>query len=270
MGQREATAFALLPLVLAGIVWLPAWVYLGAIWIVTLLAAWELLALLRLTSRVMLPIAVLLGVGLALPIFWRLGFAMAGPTLAALFLGLPVVVLLSRHPIAGAGAATTGIVFAAGYFAVTGGAMGYLRVAFPDALGWKVVLLHCLTIWAGDSGAYYVGSRFGRHRLAPQVSPKKSWEGVAGQTAATFFAVWVCRAAFFPELPFAAGASAACLLTVLAPLGDLVESILKRDAGVKDSSALIPGHGGFFDRTDSLYFAAPFTLALLLAFGLGA
>jgi len=269
VGQREATAFALLPLVLAAIVWLPPWVYLAAIWIVTLLAAWELLVLLRLTGRATLPIAVLLGIAAALPAFWRLGFAAAGPVLAALVLALPLIVLLSRHPIAGATAATTGTVFAAVYFAVTGGAMGYLRVAFPDAFGWKVVLLHCLTIWAGDSGAYYVGTRFGRHRLAPRVSPNKSWEGVVGGTAATFFAVWVCRAAFFPELPLPASVGVACLLSVLAPLGDLVESILKRDAGVKDSSALIPGHGGFLDRTDSLYFAAPFTLALLLALGFG-
>ncbi len=269
MGQREATAFALLPLVLASIVWLPPWVYLGAIWIVSLLAAWEMLVLLRLASRVTLAIAVLLGVAVALPAFWRLGFAAAGPVLAALILTLPLVVLLAQHPIAGATAATTGTVFTAVYFAVTGGAMGYLRVAFPDALGWKVVLLHCLTIWAGDSGAYYIGSRFGRHRLAPRVSPRKSWEGVAGGTAATFFAVWVCRVAFFGELPLVAGVSTACLLTVLAPLGDLVESILKREAGVKDSSALIPGHGGFLDRTDSLYFAAPFTLALLLILGFG-
>jgi phosphatidate cytidylyltransferase len=270
MGQREATALALLPLVLAGIVWLPPWVYLGAIWVVTLLAAWELLLLLRLTSRLTLPIAVLLGIALALPVFWRLGLPAAGPLLASLVLTLPLVVLLSRHPIAGAAAATTGTVFVAVYLAITGGTMGYLRVAFPDALGWKVVLLHCLTIWAGDSGAYYVGTRFGRHRLAPRVSPKKSWEGVAGGTAATFFGVWVCRTLFFPELPTVAGLGVACMLSVLAPLGDLVESILKREAGVKDSSALIPGHGGFLDRTDSLYFAAPFTLALLLALGFGA
>lgn len=269
MGQREATAFALLPLVLAGIVWLPSWVYQGAIWIVTLLTAWELLTLLRLTSRIALPVAVLFGLGLMLPILWRVGFAAVGPAVAVLVLVLPAIVLLSRHPLAGATTAITGTSFAATYLAVTGGAMGYLRVSFPDTLGWKVVLLHCLTVWAGDSGAYYAGSRFGRHRLAPRVSPKKSWEGVLGQAAATFFAVWVCRVTFFAELPVIAAVSVACLLTVLAPLGDLVESLLKRDAGVKDSSALIPGHGGFLDRTDSLYFAAPFTLALLLAFGLG-
>lgn len=270
MGQREATAFALLPLVLAAIVWLPPWVYLAAIWLVTLLAVWELLALLRLQNRLTLALAVLAAVGAALPLFWALGFPAAGPVLAAIVLGLPLVVLLSQHPIEGAAAATTGAVFAGVFFAVNGGAMGFLRVAFPESLGWKVVLLHCLTIWAGDSGAYYVGTRFGRHRLAPRVSPKKSWEGVAGGTAATFFAVWVCRTVFFPELSTFLSVCTGCLLALLAPLGDLVESLIKRDAGVKDSSALIPGHGGFLDRTDSLFFAAPFTLALLLWVGLAA
>lgn len=269
MGQREATAIALLPLVLAAIVWLPPWVYLAAVAIVTLLACRELLVLLRLTRREVLSAAVLVTVGISLPLFWALGSAAAGPALAAIVLALPLVVLLTGHPTEGAAAAITGAVFAAAFFAVTGGAMGQLRLAFGEEVGWKVVLLHCLTIWAGDSGAYYLGSRFGRHRLAPVVSPKKSWEGVAGGTAATFFAVWVCRTVFFAELTPIAAVSLAILLTILAPLGDLVESLLKRDAGVKDSSTLIPGHGGFLDRTDSLFFAAPFTLALLLVFGLG-
>ncbi|MEP0775007.1 MAG: phosphatidate cytidylyltransferase [Acidobacteriota bacterium] len=270
MGQREATAIALLPLVLAGIVWLPPWVYLAAVAIVTLLACWELLELLRLTRRRAVAVAIGVALVVTLPVLWHVGLTAAGPALAAIVLALPLVVLLTGHPTEGAAATITGAVFAAVFFTVTGGAMGYLRLALGDAVGWKVVLLHCLTIWAGDSGAYYLGSRFGRHRLAPVVSPKKSWEGVAGGTAATFFAVWVCRTLFFAELPLAAAVSLAILLSILAPLGDLVESLLKRDAGVKDSSALIPGHGGFLDRTDSLFFAAPFTLALLLGFGLAA
>lgn len=269
MGQREATAIALLPLVLAAIVWLPPWVYLVAVAIVSLLACWELLVLLRLTRRAALSVAVLVCVVLSLPLLWSLGLVAAAPVLGAVVLTLPLVVLFIGHPTDGAAAAMTGAVFAAAYFAIAGGAMGYLRLAFGDEVGWKVVLVHCLTIWAGDSGAYYVGSRFGRHPLAPVVSPRKSWEGVAGGTVATFFAVWVCRTAFFAELPLAVAVSLATLLSILAPLGDLVESLLKRDAGVKDSSTLIPGHGGFLDRTDSLFFAAPFTLAFLLGIGLG-
>ena len=88
-----------------------------------------------------------------------------------------------------------------------------------------------------------------------------------GGTLLTAFGVWFCRTVFFPELPVAVAISTAVLLTVLSPLGDLVESLFKRDAGVKDSSDLLPGHGGFLDRSDSLFFAAPFVLALFILFG---
>lgn len=267
MSSREATAFAVLPVVLGAIVFLPHWVYLGAIWVVTLLAAWELIALLRKLSFPAPYVPTLIAIGAALPALWLGGRPWWGPVMAAIVLLLPLVYLLARRPIAGASAGIAGSVFAAAYFAVTGGAMGLLRAPFDNPLRWKVVLIYCISLWAGDSGAYYLGSRFGKHRLAPLVSPKKSWEGIAGGTAATFFGVWVCRMLFYPTLPPADGWALAALLTVLAPVGDLVESLFKRDAGVKDSSGLIPGHGGFLDRTDSLFFAAPFVLALLIARG---
>jgi len=267
MGAREATASVLLPVVLVAIVFLPAWVFLVLVWVVSVLAAWELLVLLQQTHNPSPLVPSLLALAIALPAAWLLGIAGSGAVLAAVVVGLPLVYLLGRYPITHAGGGIATAVFAVAYFTVTGGAMGLLRTSFPGAEGWKVLLTHCLAIWGGDSGAYYLGSRFGRHRLAPIVSPKKSWEGVLGGTALTFFAVWVCRTVFFRELPWSQGIAVAALLSVLAPLGDLVESLFKRDAGVKDSSAVIPGHGGFLDRTDSLFFAAPFVLALFLLFG---
>jgi phosphatidate cytidylyltransferase len=268
MGAREATAFTILPVLLGAIVFLPAWVYLAAVWVVTILAAWEMVAILRARSHPVPAVPTVTALALALPALWWGGLAWSGPIVAALVLLLPLAYLLGRQPIAGAAAGIAGAAFTAIYFTVASGGMGLLRTSFPGALGWKVVLIYCITLWAGDSGAYYLGSRFGRHRLAPRVSPKKSWEGIAGGTAATLFGVWVCRTVFFPELSWATAWSLAALLIVLAPLGDLVESLFKRDAGVKDSSALIPGHGGFLDRTDSLFFAAPFVLALMLALGI--
>lgn len=265
-GKRETTAFLLLPLILGGIVFLPPWVYLAALWVVSLLAARELLAIftrLHPPTASAPPLAVL---ALALPAVWLAGLPHAGAVIAAVVLSIPLAHLLGGRPVAGASGAIAGAAFAAVYFTVTGGAMGLLRTVFASDLGWKVLLTHCLVIWGGDSGAYYVGTRFGRHRLAPVVSPKKSWEGIVGGTVLSFFAVWVCRTAFFPELPWPLGLSLAALLSVLAPLGDLAESLFKRDAGVKDSSDALPGHGGFLDRTDSLFFAAPFVLALFLAF----
>ena len=267
MGAREATAFVALPIVLSAIVFLPPGVYLAVVWVVAVLAAWELVAILRARQHPVPSVPTLVALGVALPALWWGGLPWAGTILAALVLLLPLAYLLGRQPMAGAAGGIAGATFTAIYFTVAAGGMGLLRTSFAGELGWKVVLIYCLTLWGGDSGAYYIGSRFGTHRLAPLVSPKKSWEGIAGGTIATLLGVWLWRTVFFPELRWPAAWALAALLIVLAPLGDLVESLFKRDAGVKDSSALIPGHGGFLDRTDSLFFAAPFVLALMLAFG---
>uniref|UniRef100_A0A7C2NDG2 Phosphatidate cytidylyltransferase n=2 Tax=Thermoanaerobaculum aquaticum TaxID=1312852 RepID=A0A7C2NDG2_9BACT len=264
MGVRETTAFVLLPIILAAIVWLPPWVYLGAVAVVGLLAAWELVALFRAKGHPVPLVPTLAASFAGTLVAWQQDLELwAWFTVAALLL-LPVWYLLTGGAVEGASAALAGSLFVALYFAVTTGAMGLLRLSFGPELGWKVVLLHCLTIWGGDSGAYYVGVRWGKHKLAPRVSPKKSWEGILGGIALTFFGVWFCRTVFFPELPWALAWAEAAMLSLLAPVGDLVESLFKRDVGVKDSSDLIPGHGGFLDRTDSLFFAAPFTWVLML------
>lgn len=264
MSAREVTAFALLPLIIAGIALLPAWVYLTVVWIVGMMAAWELLVILRRRGHPVTFVPTLGALGLGLPLVWYLELPWALAIPSALVALLPLVYLLLGGPVEGACGGIGGSVLVAVYFAVAAGAMGLLRVVFPEPLGWKIVLTMCLTIWAGDSGAYYMGSRYGRHKMAPRVSPKKSWEGIVGGTLTTFFGVWFCRTVFFPELKWSVAIALGVVLAVLAPLGDLVESMFKRDAGVKDSSALIPGHGGFLDRTDSLYYVAPFVLVLFL------
>src|SRR5260363_370392 len=102
-----------------------------------------------------------------------------------------------------------------------------------------------LFVWAADSGAYIAGRRFGRHKLAPSISPGKSWEGALGRLG-----LWGACAAL----------SALCILSIV---GDLFESLLKRQAGVKDSSALLPGHGGVLDRIDALLPVLPFAMWLV-------
>jgi phosphatidate cytidylyltransferase len=267
IGAREATAFALLPLVLGAIVFLPAWVYLILVWVLAMSSAWELLVLFRRLGHPA-PLGSSLAVlGMLLPGVWLAGVRGSGAVVALAALVVPVTYLLGRHPIKGAASGIAGATFAVIYFLVTAGAMGFLRTAFAGTTGVKVVLLHCLTTWGGDSGAYYLGSRFGKHRLAPRVSPKKSWEGIVGGTLLTAFGIWFCRTVFYPELSLSLAVGAGVVLAVTSPVGDLVESLFKRDAGVKDSSDLLPGHGGFLDRSDSLFFAAPFILALFLALG---
>ncbi|HEY9785047.1 MAG TPA: phosphatidate cytidylyltransferase [Candidatus Obscuribacterales bacterium] len=124
----------------------------------------------------------------------------------------------------------------------------------------------CLFIvWASDIFAYYAGKAWGKHLLYPQISPKKTIEGaVGGFVAAVLFAVLVVYTAdhfFFPSHPFRFKLWQAPLMgaavSVAAQLGDLCESLLKRDAGIKDSSTFIPGHGGFLDRGDSMLFGGP-------------
>lgn len=121
---------------------------------------------------------------------------------------------------------------------------------------WLIFFLLLVT-WAADTGAYYAGTIWGRHRLAPRISPKKSVEGLAGGLIGAAAAAYAARWWFLPALsPFDA-AVLAVLLTGVGLWGDLAESALKRSAGIKDSGGVLPGHGGMLDRLDSLLFSAP-------------
>ena len=123
------------------------------------------------------------------------------------------------------------------------------------------------SIWIGDSAAYYSGTAFGKHKLFPRVSPKKSWEGAI---FGFIFSIVTMILAQFIILDFLSILNAlviGIIIGAIGQIGDLVESLLKRDATVKDSSSFIPGHGGFFDRFDSLLFSAPVIWMYLIYFG---
>ena len=125
------------------------------------------------------------------------------------------------------------------------------------------LLLAVLPTWAGDVVAYLVGSTMGRRRLAPALSPGKTWEGTIAGFAASAVAVLAVAAAF--GLPRVPAGIAALALGPVGLAGDLLESYVKRRAGVKDSGTLLPGHGGVLDRLDSLVAAAVFVLLLIVA-----
>jgi len=131
--------------------------------------------------------------------------------------------------------------------------------ALPDgpahAAGPASALLVILTVWAADSVAYFVGLAAGRRKLLPQVSPNKSLEGALGGVAAGIVAGLVCGWAFRFTLPMAAAIGGLCAVSSVA--GDLWESAIKREVGVKDAGRILPGHGGFLDRFDGLLFAMP-------------
>jgi len=137
-------------------------------------------------------------------------------------------------------------------------------VHVPYALGMSFALLPFFLAWTCDTAAYLVGRAWGRHKLAPSVSPQKSVEGAMGGLLASVAAGAVARLWFAPYLSWGAALSLGALVGVFAQLGDLVESLLKRDAETKESSSLIPGHGGVLDRFDSLLFAAPLVYYFLV------
>jgi len=138
------------------------------------------------------------------------------------------------------------------------------------ANSWGSALVMCTFagIWICDSAAFFAGKAFGNHKLFPRVSPNKSWEGalVGFVMSAASFAVLAQY--FLPFLPLVHAAVLGALIGIVGQIGDLVESLLKRDAGVKDSSHIIPGHGGIFDRFDSILFAAPVTYLYVKALAL--
>lgn len=122
-----------------------------------------------------------------------------------------------------------------------------------------------IAVWAGDTFAYFGGRVFGRHKMAPTTSPGKTWEGFVFGTAATVFVVFI---ALYKQgfLTIAQSVVLGIVIAVAAPIGDLFESLLKRDAGVKDSGTLLGGHGGMLDRLDAFLFAAPAAYFAILAF----
>lgn len=176
---------------------------------------------------------------------------------------------------------------AAGYPAAAASAFGFAYIALPLAMlvqlrqqwaGAFLILYLLLVVWAGDIFAYFVGRSVGRHLMAPRISPKKTWEGAAASmiaslaiggaifyysapvsTALLRWGLIARRDGMFglerpPLLPLLA---LTAVLNIAAQLGDLVESLVKRGAGVKDSGGILPGHGGMLDRIDALLFAAP-------------
>ena len=139
------------------------------------------------------------------------------------------------------------------YFGLPIGAM----VAIREASGPKGLFLLMLTVMVSDSAQYYSGRAFGRHKLAEAISPKKTVEGACGGFVCGALVLAVVGAWWLPTVPVALRVLLGATIVALGIAGDLFESMLKRSAGVKDSSALIPGHGGVLDRIDALLFAAP-------------
>ena len=131
--------------------------------------------------------------------------------------------------------------------------------------GAKLVLLVCFLVWSADTGAYFSGKRFGKHKMAPAVSPNKTIEGLVGGVILAVIITWLgAKLLSIPFISISSLLSIAIITVVISVLGDLVESMFKRASGVKDSGNILPGHGGILDRIDSLTAAIPVFALLYL------
>ncbi|MBY0338305.1 MAG: phosphatidate cytidylyltransferase [Acetobacteraceae bacterium] len=260
LGKRAATAAVLVPVAVAA-VWLG-----GALWALLVAVAvggmtWEWVRICGGRTRALpgaaVPAAVLLAVGAAFLSWPWLGFVVLG-------LGAYAAASLATRREATVPPAWLG--FGVLYIGVAGVALVELR--HDDAAGRENVLFLFLVVWASDIGAYLAGRRFGGPKLWPAVSPNKTWSGAAGGLAAAMAvgaaAAWVLE----PGSASGRAALVAAALGLATQAGDLLESWIKRRFGVKDSSGLIPGHGGLLDRLDGVLAAAP--AAALLGTWLGA
>lgn len=266
---------AVLAAVLFGATLLSPWGYVALLAVITVIGIWEfynLAAASGYSSQRVMGVAlgvILFGFGAALFASFAISRSVAAEMviLAALLYALvaiPTVFICelfrnAEHPIANV-ATTLG---------------GVLYVAFPMALmlaislmlgdgAWNpwYALCYILTIWANDSFAYLTGMTIGRHRMCERISPKKSWEGFAGGVIAAigFAALW----GYLLDANVLIWAGMGAIIAVTGVAGDFVESLFKRSAGVKDSGAIMPGHGGVLDRFDALFISAPYVVLYLI------
>jgi phosphatidate cytidylyltransferase len=157
--------------------------------------------------------------------------------------------------LAGVGVTLLGVM----YIAFLGGFLIATRVGFEHVPGLStdLLLFFLIVIFGSDAGAYFAGRAFGKHKLAPAISPGKTVEGlIGGLIAAGGFAA-LCTLTFFPELPYKFSVPLAVVMAAVGVLGDLAESAIKRGSKTKDAASILPGHGGLLDRLDSLLFNAP-------------
>ena len=263
---RVLTALAMIPFAVAGILLLPT------PWLVALSAAlflvglWEWFKLAEIDDSLARTVLLLVNLLLMVALAWG-SRTQSGGTLVLFQIAVVVGVvwwllacLWLKHYDFASDHDTHARAFklGAGTLAVVPAwcAMALLHASQPNGHRWLLVAL--AIVWAGDTGAYFAGRSFGRHKLAPRVSPNKTWEGLVGGVVCALLAALACAwyaGATPAQLPWVA---LVALVTVLASVvGDLFESLLKRHVGVKDSGDILPGHGGILDRIDAVLAALP-------------
>lgn len=269
MKTRLLTAAVALPILIASII-LPWWVP-ETVWIFVAIAVLALAAGLfefySLTKKLELKAdagVAYLGAA-ALTVSFIFNAPATAPDLLLLVLALLIVLVLVTQTfrfqkdfskmLTGIGVTILGVL----YVAFLGGFLVATRVGFDNVPGLStdLLLFFFVVIFGSDAGAYFAGRAFGKHKLAPKISPSKTVEGlVGGLVAAGGFAA-LCTLTFFAELPYKFSIPLAAVMAAVGVLGDLAESAMKRGSKTKDAASILPGHGGLLDRLDSLLFNAP-------------
>jgi len=251
---RIITALLLIPFIAWVTLASPQWVFLAVLAITGLLAYSEFdhIAADQGIARAGLP-----GMAAGLALLFAPNTAVVVVLIAMLGMTLALRVNDLAAAMPAAGAFTLGIIYIFGAWHCAAD----LRAINPHWL-----LFAMLLSWGGDIAALYIGRPFGKHKMAPRVSPAKSWEGAAGSVAGGMLVGGVYAHYLIPQAPLVQALALAAAGNIAGQLGDLCESALKRGAGVKDSGTLLPGHGGWLDRIDSSLFSVPAVYALLKLF----
>lgn len=284
--KRAATAAVLIPLVLVAVFRAPLWLFTTIAGVVALLAMREYLDLVAAYgARPFRPVVLsLTAVCFAFQAAASSAFQVenfASGVSIVIYLGTPLLLLilgLRREELRTSLSDVALASFALPYVALPLALVVGIR-AFPA--GWFFVLLLFLAVWVGDIAAYYVGSNFGKHLMSPVVSPRKTWEGAMASVGASVLIAllvsirgpdlqaWLRSVGLLTEMsgnlhvpPIWISIVLGVGINIAAQLGDLVESLIKRGAGVKDSGSSLPGHGGMLDRIDALLLAAPMAVVL--------
>lgn len=256
--QRVLTAVVLAPLTLAGIFLLPVEGFAVFFAALTLLGAWEWSRLSGIESVISRGAYVAFVAALLAVLWWYLDLVQSELWLVgAALLWCVSFAWVLRYPKAGAWRSSWVRAFTGGLFLSAAWLSLVLLKAQPLGNAWLLLLL--LIVWGADTGAYFSGKRWGSVKLAPSVSPGKTREGVYGglvvvALVAVIFSIWHELAATDVILLVAIST----FVAAVSVMGDLFESLLKRFTGIKDSGAILPGHGGILDRIDSVIAAAPF------------
>ena len=263
---RIISAIILIPLAILAVIYIPPFLFLIAIGVIGTICMYEYFGLIKAMGIKAQPLFACL-------VFWILLIAMYQQRFLSsiLFMLVLLAAFISsmwrvRQPIRERAWALMAELLGIFYFALFLYPAVSIRFDFGNKIGLQWILLLLIVTWTGDSAALAAGKTLGKHKLAPLLSPKKTYEGaVAGWLAGIGFAA-AAQYFLFSELPMQHVLISSALLGIVGQLGDLAESMLKRAADIKDSSHIIPGHGGVLDRMDSLLFAFPvlyFYLTLL-------